>query len=241
MSGGPVMNEIGEVIGIHGRSDVEIYKLAKRQVMESPLPLQALAGEDSDTLGSKTSIFKWGIPTKIYLDNLAEVAPITVAPFAVAPNLSHNTLYSSNFPLWAMALTIFGSLGGLVLVARKPVCYFWFNRGNALNELDKYQETIASYDKAIEIKPDNADAWNNRGVALNELGKYQDAIASFDIAIEIELDNADAWNNRGVALNELGKYQDAIASLDKAIKIKPDYADAWNNRLLVTSLQHKKV
>ncbi|NET58802.1 MAG: serine protease [Symploca sp. SIO2E6] len=227
MSGGPVVNETGEIIAIHGRSDIEIYELAKRQGKAIPPALQALAEEDSDVVGSRTSVFKWGIPTRIYLTNLPKVAPV-----AVAPSLTQDTdtSYNRNFPIWAMALTIFVTLCGLVLAAMKFAFSFWLNRGNALKELGKYQDAIASFDKAIKIKPDDADAWHHRGNALKELGKYQDAIAYFDKAIKIKPDYADAWHHRGIALEELGKYQDAIASFDKAIEIKPDYADAWHHR-----------
>jgi Flp pilus assembly protein TadD len=44
------------------------------------------------------------------------------------------------------------------------------NRGVALDNLGQYEEAIASFDKAIEIKPDNDSAWLNRGVALDNLG-----------------------------------------------------------------------
>ncbi|WP_414588282.1 CHAT domain-containing protein, partial [Scytonema sp. PCC 10023] len=106
----------------------------------------------------------------------------------------------------------------------------WNNRGVALGNLGRHEEAIASYDKAIEIKPDYDSAWNNRGVALGNLGRYEDAVASYNKAIEIKPDDDSAWYNRGVALGELGRYEEALASYDKAIEIKPDYDWAWNNR-----------
>jgi tetratricopeptide (TPR) repeat protein len=39
---------------------------------------------------------------------------------------------------------------------------------------------IASYARALEIKPDYHQAWFNRGVALGNLGRYEEAIASYD-------------------------------------------------------------
>jgi tetratricopeptide (TPR) repeat protein len=66
------------------------------------------------------------------------------------------------------------------------------SRGVALDNLGQYEDAIASYDKAIEIKPDYYEAWNNRGNALGDLGRFEDAIASFDKAIEIKPDNDSA-------------------------------------------------
>ena len=59
-------------------------------------------------------------------------------------------------------------------------------KGTALYYLGKYEEAIATYDKAIEIDPQYADAWNNKGSALGCLGKYEEAIAAYDKAIEID-------------------------------------------------------
>jgi tetratricopeptide (TPR) repeat protein len=106
----------------------------------------------------------------------------------------------------------------------------WLVQGLCLTELQRYSEAIASYDKALSIKPDKHDAWFNRGIALYKLGKYEQAIASYDKALSIKPDKHEAWNNRGIALYKLGEYEQAIASYDKALSIKPDDHQAWFNR-----------
>ena len=94
----------------------------------------------------------------------------------------------------------------------------------------EYEQVIASYDRALEIKPDYPDAWYNRGVALGNLGRFEEAIASYDRALEIKPDYPDAWYGRGVALDDLGRFEQAIASYDRALEIKPDYHEAWDGR-----------
>jgi len=59
----------------------------------------------------------------------------------------------------------------------------------ALEALQRYEEALASYDKAIEIKPDNYYAWQNRGSALGYLQRYEEAIASYKKVIEIKPDD----------------------------------------------------
>ena len=49
---------------------------------------------------------------------------------------------------------------------------------------EEYAKAIASYDKALEFKPDKDEAWNNRGIALGNLGRLEEAIASYDKALE---------------------------------------------------------
>jgi tetratricopeptide (TPR) repeat protein len=106
----------------------------------------------------------------------------------------------------------------------------WHEKGLIHAMGKEYEEAIASYDKALEFKPDDHQAWYNRGIALDDLGRYEEAIASYDQALEFKPDYPDAWNNRGIALYNLGRYEQAIASYDQALEIKPDYPDAWNNR-----------
>ena len=106
----------------------------------------------------------------------------------------------------------------------------WYKLGDEQDDLGKYEEAIASFDKALKIKPDFHQAWKSRGIVLRKLGKFEEAIASYDKALEFKPDYHEAWNNRGVALDELGRFDEAIASYDKALEIKPDLHEAWCNR-----------
>ena len=54
---------------------------------------------------------------------------------------------------------------------------------------------IASYDQAIALKPDYAEAHCNRGIALEELWQLDAAVANYDQAIAFKPDYAEAyWN-----------------------------------------------
>jgi len=106
----------------------------------------------------------------------------------------------------------------------------FYEQGLLYGYTEEYAKAIASYDKALEIKPDKHEAWYNRGNALGNLGRWEDAVASFDKALEFKPDYHEAWNNRGNALYNLGRLEDAITSYDKALEFKPDYHAAWNNR-----------
>lgn len=45
----------------------------------------------------------------------------------------------------------------------------WLKQGNDQYERGEFEEAIASYDKAIEFKPDNHEAWYGRGIAIRQL------------------------------------------------------------------------
>ena len=104
------------------------------------------------------------------------------------------------------------------------------NLGNAFKDLKRYEDAIASYNKAIEIDINYAEIHNNKGNALKSLERYDEAIESYDKAIKIKSDYAFAYNNKGNALKNLERYDEAIESYDKAIKINPNYIEAHHNK-----------
>lgn len=122
-----------------------------------------------------------------------------------------------------------------ILLAFSPVAAAdlgeqYYGDGVNFSHAGKYADALTAYDKAVFIRPNNADAWLERGVALENLGRYSDAVDSYDKAIVLQPAYAEAWYNRGIALRKLGRYADAISSYDKAIAIRPTYIEALLNR-----------
>ena len=109
----------------------------------------------------------------------------------------------------------------------------YFVRGNAKADLGQYLAAISDFDKAIQLKPDAANAYINRGIAKAELGRYSAAISDYDKAIQLKPDHADAYNNRGNAKHKLGQHSAAINDYDKTIQLKPDHTNAYVNRGIV--------
>lgn len=102
--------------------------------------------------------------------------------------------------------------------------------GNGLRDLKRFDDALASYDKAITLKPDYVEAYNNRGITLKELKRPEEALANYDKAIALNPDYAEAYNNRGAILRELHRHDEAIASYDKAILLNPYNAEAHRGR-----------
>ena len=69
-----------------------------------------------------------------------------------------------------------------------------------MKALKRFDEALASYDRALALWPDDAEALTNRGVTLNTLGRFDEALANYSRALELEPDDADAHSNRGVTL-----------------------------------------
>ena len=89
---------------------------------------------------------------------------------------------------------------------------------------------MASYRKALALKPNYAEAHNNLGQCAE--GPRQARGGRRQLhgnALALKPDYAEAHNNLGNALRELGKLEEGVASYHKALAIKPDYAEAHNN------------
>jgi tetratricopeptide (TPR) repeat protein len=89
---------------------------------------------------------------------------------------------------------------------------------------------LASYDRAVALRPDHAKAHYNRGVALHELGRLDEALASYERAIALKSDFVEALNNSGNILADLKRHDEALASFDRVLDLRPDFSEALNNR-----------
>ena len=90
------------------------------------------------------------------------------------------------------------------------------NYGVILKNLGKLKEAEISTRKAIELKPDFAEAHSNLGTILKDLGKLKEAEFYQRKAIEFKSGFAAAHNNLGNILKDLGKFKEAEFEYQKS-------------------------
>lgn len=97
--------------------------------------------------------------------------------------------------------------------------------GNRLLLGRRYEEAIAVFERALQLKPNASYAWQQRGDALRQSKRYSEAIASYDKALEFSANPISRYqtlNARGALLLELDLYEEAIAAYDRALAICPN-------------------
>jgi len=106
-----------------------------------------------------------------------------------------------------------------------------------LLEEERFDEAIAYYKQAVEIKPDFcnkecvllAQAQSNLGNTLLREGRVDEAIVHLRNALQINPVYAEAYNHMGSALLEKGQAGKAIRYHQTALHLDTSYADAHKN------------
>ena len=87
-------------------------------------------------------------------------------------------------------------------------------------KLERAGEAIKCFEKAIELKPDYAEAYSNMGASLGILRHLDEAIKCFEKAIELKPDYAGAHYGKGIFLEAQGKYKEAEKCFEQVKKSK---------------------
>ena len=252
MSGGPVLNENGEVVGIHGRADtraaesstinkdIQIAKTGFNLGIPINTSLRLLASSQVD-VGVKVPSAPVATGLKaddfyiqgVYKHQKGDYKG-AVADYNQALRINPN--YALAYSNRGVARSELGDNQGAVADYNQALginpndALAYYNRGNTRLGLGDNQSAVADYNQALRINPNDADAYNNRGLARRGLGDNQGALADFNQALRISPNFALAYLNRGVARRGLGDNQGALADFNQALRINPNYADAYSNR-----------
>ncbi len=101
--------------------------------------------------------------------------------------------------------------------------------GNVYSDLDRYDDAIMSYTRAIKLDPKDVAAHNGLGNVYAELGLYDNAIIAYTHAIEVDPKEAAPHQGLGSVYRALGRYDDAIVAYTRAIELDPKYPAAYSN------------
>jgi tetratricopeptide (TPR) repeat protein len=105
------------------------------------------------------------------------------------------------------------------LKARTDIGGMLMAEGDAYNRLDKLDEAIAQYEKAITVLPQPAQAYFHKCNALTNHGKTESALAACEKAIQSDPNQWEFYQVTGGAQRQAGKDNQAIDSYARGVEV----------------------
>jgi Trypsin-like peptidase domain/TPR repeat len=210
MSGGPVLNEDGELVAIHGLGDRE-----------------GDSGEGDKTgrnLGIVIERFrKFALAIGLQLDQQIAILP------------TNQTVNAVDYLITALDIGSEGNYQGAIVEVNKAIsldpklALAYAYRGHLRTFQNNPNEALSDLNKAIALDPKSPKAYSLRGILKNDkLGDPNGALADYNQAIALDPKYAEAYVNRGlVKNNKLNDKIGGLADVNTAIAIDPDLAPAY--------------
>ena len=207
MSGGPVLDSQGRVIGIHGKTEGETT-IDNNSSSQETIQL-------GNSLGIPVSTFL-ALATRLN----TQAQKIETAP---TPELNQQKVES----IQTAILSVDVSQGNTTASQ-------WLERGNQLWRLRRYPEAIQAFEAAIKQKPKFIHlAYYGKGLALSWSGEYPEA--ALQQAVQSQPDFVPAWSYLSGVYRESNQLDKALAAINQAIQLQPNNPNLYNQKRGVLS------
>lgn len=202
-SGGPVLNRLGEVVG------VAVGTIENGQNLNFAIPVSQLSTLRSRARSAPTQVARSTGPRTV---SAAESLYRQGREYLKKGGLGDHANQEKAKDLFKRATE----------VDPKHIDA-WVFLGNTYSLLGGHnEEAVQSYKRALQIQPDYAFAYSM--LANHFLGKefYQEAIEAYKEVIRLKPQSTEGYSGVGKAYGGLGRYQEELDAFLQAAKLKPD-------------------
>ncbi|MFM6578351.1 MAG: tetratricopeptide repeat-containing serine protease family protein [Dolichospermum sp.] len=248
MSGGPVLDSQGRVIGIHGRTDGQTA-IDNNSNSKETIQLGNSLGIPVSTflaLATRLNTSAQKVETTPTPElSSQQVNSIQTAILSVEVTQSNTTasqLMARGNQLWRLrrypeAIKAFDEA-----IKQKPefIHLAYYGKGLALGSSGKYPEAITALELAVKFKPEFVPAWDTLSVVYRQSNQLDKALVAINAAIRLEPNNPNLYNEKYVVLSNLKKYKEAAAAINKAIELSPRAAFYYNRGIVRNDLGDKQ-
>ncbi|MBN1126122.1 MAG: tetratricopeptide repeat protein [Sedimentisphaerales bacterium] len=97
-----------------------------------------------------------------------------------------------------------------------------FNKGLTLDAMERFEEAVRTYERALEISPDDPEIMNSLAVDYTRNGQYDLALATFERIQQIDPSFEPCFCNRIITYTEIDQHDKAEEMFYLAQQINPD-------------------
>ena len=108
-------------------------------------------------------------------------------------------------------------------------------------KMQKIEESIADFDRAIKLDPDYSKTYHLRGLARVELGDHKGALEDFGHAIDLDPDYGQAYYSRAALQIKLGREDLATEDLQMVNVFVEMNTQAFANENNIWRSQHLRL
>ncbi|MBO0793627.1 MAG: tetratricopeptide repeat protein [Ktedonobacteraceae bacterium] len=82
--------------------------------------------------------------------------------------------------------------------------------------------SLPSYQKVVQLEPEDADAYDELGDILSKLERFAEAVKAYNQALRLSPDFTRVYQSKARAFEKLGHYEQALAAYNKALQLHPN-------------------
>jgi tetratricopeptide (TPR) repeat protein len=116
-------------------------------------------------------------------------------------------------------------------IGQDPKPEYLASLGTTLQQQGRREEALKAFDKAVQLKPDDAELWQCMGSILLELARFDHALLSLQQALKLNPRHRDAAYKSGILLNHFRRFEQALAHFDLCEEVLPNHAPTLVGRV----------
>ena len=101
-----------------------------------------------------------------------------------------------------------------------------FGEALASYKIRQYSDAVDSFNKVLQIEPNNTTAQFLKGSSLYEVGNYNNALEPLKQLIQLDPNNSKALYYNGLSLYNLERYNEAIIQFNRVLALEPQNTNA---------------
>jgi tetratricopeptide (TPR) repeat protein len=117
-------------------------------------------------------------------------------------------------------------------IRQEPKAVYLTSLGSTLVNQGRSDEALNAFDKAVQLKPLDADLWRNLGAVLIEVKRPADAILSFQHALKLNPRHWDAANMVALLLYQSERFEHALPYYNLCDELEPNHFQTLYMRAL---------